>query len=95
MILRGHNFLNNHQKTWTIFMLLEEISMLIYKMSGFEKLTIKELKVLAKARSNNSCENMYRQQLDSILTTSPTTKPKLKLASKPQQPILFLKPKKA
>ena len=32
--------------------------MLIYKMSGFEKMTIKELKVVAKEISMDNYENM-------------------------------------
>ena len=35
-----------------------EVSMLIYKMSGFKKMTIRELKVVAKAISMDNYENM-------------------------------------
>ena len=92
MILRGHYFSNDNQKTWTIF-LLEEISIIIYTMSRFEKLTIEELKVIAKPRSIDGRENMSKQHLEGIFTPASKPKPKPKPASKPKKFIISLKSK--
>ena len=52
-------------------------------MASFENLTIKDLNMLAKARSVDIYENMFRQQLWNIFTTpsmpkpTPTSAPKL------------------
>ena len=55
-------------------------------MTSFENLTVKELKMLTKARSIDDYENMSMQQLERILTTPSTPKSTPKPASKPKKP---------
>ena len=71
----------------TLATLLEEISILLYKMASFENITIGELKMLGKTRSIDEYENMSMQQKESVFTTPsityPAPEPKPTLAPKP------------
>ena len=57
-------------------------------MASLENLTIEDLKTFAKARSIDSYENIFRQQLEGISTTLSIPKPTAKSTPKP-----FSKPK--